>query len=693
MAGANSNISLVGLDFDVIKNNLKTYLKSQDVFKDYNFDGSGLSVLLDVLAYNTQYNAFYLNMVANEMFLDTSLQRSSVVSHAKLLNYTPKSATAPAAIINITANNVTDTSVTLPAYTNFLSEAINKINYNFVTVDSVTLNTDPLTQSVIFNDIIIKEGIPVNYTFTVDSTSNPTYVFELPDSSVDSSTVRVMVQQSSSNTYSSTYTVSNKYLTLDGTSEVFFIAESVNGNYEITFGNGILGKKLVDGNLVKVSYIITQGKAAIGANNFVLMDPLPGLTDVTISGKLPAGHGSGKESIDSIKFQAPKLYASQNRGVTKTDYIALINQNSLGISFDAVNVWGGEENVPPAYGQVFICVKPTGSYTLNNTQKQRLIEETLNPVSIMTVTPTMVDPDYTYIRVVANVVYDPDKTNLNSSQIKEKVRTAIQSFSTSTLNTFNSSFMSSKLTDAISSVDTSIITNEINIQVQKKFYPNLVTPRTYNLQYGTSLKKGMFQGSVNSYPAIRFTNKSDRANTINGVYLEEIPQFTSGVDSIYIANPGFAYQYPPTVTILGDGSGATATSTINTIGQITGITVTSSGNNYTSAVATITPDPYDTTGKNGVAIVNLQGKYGTLRTFYYNSNNVKTVLNSNAGIIDYENGVLTLNNFGPIQVDNDLGQLTISATPTSTLISSSFNRILTMDVYDPNSVLVNVFTK
>ena len=693
MAGANSNISLVGLDFDVIKNNLKTYLKSQDVFKDYNFDGSGLSVLLDVLAYNTQYNAFYLNMVANEMFLDTSLQRSSVVSHAKLLNYTPKSATAPAAIINITANNVTDTSVTLPAYTNFLSEAINKINYNFVTVDSVTLNTDPLTQSVIFNDIIIKEGIPVNYTFTVDSTSNPTYVFELPDSSVDSSTVRVMVQQSSSNTYSSTYTVSNKYLTLDGTSEVFFIAESVNGNYEITFGNGILGKKLVDGNLVKVSYIITQGKAAIGANNFVLMDPLPGLTDVTISGKLPAGDGSGKESIDSIKFQAPKLYASQNRGVTKTDYIALINQNSLGISFDAVNVWGGEENVPPAYGQVFICVKPTGSYTLNNTQKQRLIEETLNPVSIMTVTPTMVDPDYTYIRVVANVVYDPDKTNLNSSQIKEKVRTAIQSFSTSTLNTFNSSFMSSKLTDAISSVDTSIITNEINIQVQKKFYPNLVTPRTYNLQYGTSLKKGMFQGSVNSYPAIRFTNKSDRANTINGVYLEEIPQFTSGVDSIYIANPGFAYQYPPTVTILGDGSGATATSTINTIGQITGITVTSSGNNYTSAVATITPDPYDTTGKNGVAIVNLQGKYGTLRTFYYNSNNVKTVLNSNAGIIDYENGVLTLNNFGPIQVDNDLGQLTISATPTSTLISSSFNRILTMDVYDPNSVLVNVFTK
>ena len=693
MAGANSNISLVGLDFDVIKNNLKTYLKSQDVFKDYNFDGSGLSVLLDVLAYNTQYNAFYLNMVANEMFLDTSLQRSSVVSHAKLLNYTPKSATAPAAIINITANNVTDTSVTLPAYTNFLSEAINKINYNFVTVDSVTLNTDPLTQSVIFNDIIIKEGIPVNYTFTVDSTSNPTYVFELPDSSVDSSTVRVMVQQSSSNTYSSTYTVSNKYLTLDGTSEIFFIAESVNGNYEITFGDGILGKKLVDGNLVKVSYIITQGKAAIGANNFVLMDPLPGLTDVTISGKLPAGDGSGKESIDSIKFQAPKLYASQNRGVTKTDYIALINQNSLGISFDAVNVWGGEENVPPAYGQVFICAKPTGSYTLNNTQKQRLIEETLNPVSIMTVTPTMVDPDYTYVRVVTNVVYDPDKTSLNSSQIKEKVRTAIQNFCTSTLNTFNSSFMSSKLTDAISSVDTSIVTNEINIQIQKKFYPNLVTPRTYNLQYGTSLKKGMFQGSVNSYPAIRFTNKSDRANTISGVYLEEIPQFTSGVDSIYIANPGFAYQYPPTVTILGDGSGATATSTINTIGQITGITVTSSGNNYTSAVATITPDPYDTTGKNGVVIVNLQGKYGTLRTFYYNSDNVKTVLNSNAGTIDYENGVLTLNSFGPIQVDNDLGQLTISATPTSTIISSSFNRILTMDVYDPNSVLVNVFTK
>ena len=197
MAGANSNIQVTDLDFNLIKNNLKTYLQGQAVFQDYNFDGSALSTLLDILAYNTQYNSFYLNMVANEMFLDTSIRRSSAVSHAKLLDYVPKSNVAPTATINLRVNQVTDASLTLPQYTKFISEAIDGINYNFVTVDSYTVNTTANTAN--FIGVELKQGIPTKQTFTVNSTANPTYTFDIPDLGVDTTSLLVTVQQSSSN--------------------------------------------------------------------------------------------------------------------------------------------------------------------------------------------------------------------------------------------------------------------------------------------------------------------------------------------------------------------------------------------------------------------------------------------------------------------------------------------------------------
>jgi len=695
MAGANSQMSLVGLDFDTIKNNLKTYLKSQDTFKDYNFDGSGLSILLDVLAYNTQYNAFYLNMTANEMFLDTALQRSSVVSHAKLLNYTPKSVTAPISYINLVVTNATDTSLTLPSYTNFLSEPVGerKITYNFVTTDSTTVNTDLNTNTATFNNIQIKQGIVVNYKFTVDSVANPTYTFQLPDNSIDTNTIKVSVQQSGSNSYSSIYNLSKEYLLLSSTSEVFFLNESLEGNYEISFGDGILGKKLTDGNIVKVTYLITQGKSAMGANNFTLMDTVPGFTHYVISGSIPATQGGEKESIDSVKYQAPKSYSAQNRAVSKEDYITLIQQNNIGLTFDAVNVWGGQENNPPVYGQVFVCLKPSGSYTLTNTQKDRLIADVLKPISIMTVEPNIVDPDYTYVKLNVNVIYDPKKTNLTSNDIKLLVSNTINSFATTTLNKFNSTFSSSELTHRINVSDQSIIANEVKVQLQKKFFPNLTTPTTYKLYYGTTLNKGMFLSGVNSSPAVQFRDKINLSSIIDGIYVEEVPSSTGGVETISIINAGYNYQTTPTVTIQGDGTGATAQATINTNGMIESIKVVTSGNNYTSAIATITPAAYDTTGRGAAAVVNLSGRYGTLRTYYNNTQNVKTIYNTNAGTIEYNSGIVTLNSFNPIEVDNPLGQFTVSVNPTSTIISSSYNRLLTLDPYDPNAVTVTVTAK
>jgi hypothetical protein len=480
---------------------------------------------------------------------------------------------------------------------------------------------------------------------------------------------------------------------LDGKSTVYFLQENVSGLYEVYFGNGVLGKELNDGNIVSLSYVVTNGSSAAGANSFVLMDSISGYSNTTVYSVGSASKGGDAESIQSIRFQAPKSYAAQGRAVTKEDYVTAIQENTLGYSFDAVSVWGGQENNPPVYGQIFISLKPSGAYNLTETQKTRLIQDVIKPISVMTVEPTIVDPDYTYIKVNANVYYDPKKTNLTSAQIEESVKTAIYNTASSTLNTFNSTFSSYLFNSTINNVDNSIITNEISIQLQKKFYPILSKPTTYTFYYGTPLQKGMFLSGINSSPSIQFRSTENPLIIIPGVFVEEVPTSTGGVKSISILNKGFGYQYTPTVTISGDGSGATAIATINTDGTIKAITVTSSGNNYTSAIATITPASGDTTGKLGAATVTLQGQYGTLRTFYNNTQYVKTVLNSNAGTVDYTNGIVTLNSFGPVHVDNDLGQLTISANPTTTIISSTYNRIITIDPYDPNAVVVNVIAK
>jgi len=688
---ANTGINVTNLDFNQIKTSLKSFLQSQDTLKDYNYDGSALSILLDVLAYNTQYNAYYLNQVANELFLDTAIQRASVVSHAKELGYVPKSSIAPAAVINLKVNQVTDSSLTLPKFTNFLSEAIDGVNYNFVTTDSTTVNVSNNIAN--FNNVTIKQGLPVTYNFTVDSIQNPKYTFVIPDANVDTTTLQVSVSESSSNNNYQIYNHATSYLTLDGKSTVYFLQENVSGLYEVYFGNGVLGKELNDGNIVSLSYVVTNGSSAAGANSFVLMDSIFGYSNTTVYSVGSSSKGGDAESIQSIRFQAPKSYAAQGRAVTKEDYVTAIQENTLGYSFDAVSVWGGQENNPPVYGQIFISLKPSGAYNLTETQKTRLIQDVIKPISVMTVEPTIVDPDYTYIKVNANVYYDPKKTNLTSAQIEESVKTAIYNTASSTLNTFNSTFSSYLFNSTINNVDNSIITNEISIQLQKKFYTILSKPTTYTFYYGTPLQKGMFLSGINSSPSIQFRSTENPLIIIPGVFVEEVPTSTGGVESISILNKGFGYQYTPTVTISGDGSGATAIATINTDGTIKAITVTSSGNNYTSAIATITPASGDTTGKLGAATVTLQGQYGTLRTYYNNTQYVKTVLNSNAGTVDYTNGIVTLNSFGPVQVDNDLGQLTISANPTTTIISSTYNRIITIDPYDPNAVVVNVIAK
>ena len=691
MAGANSNIQITDLDFNNIKNSLKTYLQSQDTLKDYNYEGSALSTLLDILAYNTQYNSFYLNQVANEMFLDTAIQRGSVVSQAKVLGYVPKSAIAPSAEVNLSFTGVTDASLTLPKFTTFMSEAIDGVNYNFVNTDSQTVNVSGGTAT--FENVTLKQGIPTTVSYTVNSITNPSYMFEIPETNVDTTTISVVVQQSSTNASSQVYNLASNYLTLNETDAVYFLQESITGTYEIYFGDGILGKLLTDGNIVSISYIVTQGSTSAGANNFVLMDSVSGYSTYTLTPIVSASQGGTKESISSIKFQAPKSYAAQGRAVSKNDYITAIQQYSLGYSFDAVNVWGGEENNPPVYGQVFISLKPAGTYSLTTTQKQRIINEVIKPISVLTVTPTIVDPDYTYIKLTVNVVYDTTKTTQTSAQIEAGVKAAIQTFGTSTLNTFNSTFNSYDLLNTIQNYNNSIITSEYKLQLEKRFAPNLINSTTYNLNFNTSLEANKYNSGTSSSPSMQFRNPENLANLIDGVLIEEVPTTTNSVESISVINPGFGYTSTPTVTINGDGTGATARAILSGSGSISKIIVDNGGNGYTAAIVTITAADGDSTGQLASAVANLSGRYGTLRTYYNNTNQVKTILNSNIGSIDYQEGSVTLKDFNPYNVNSDLGILSINVTPISSIISSSYNKIITIDQYDPSAVVVNVIAK
>jgi hypothetical protein len=630
-------------------------------------------------------------MVANEMFLDSALQRNSVVSQAKLLNYTPKSVLAPAATIDLNVNQVTDNSLTLPKFTSFISESIDGVNYTFVTTDATTVNV--VSNKASFNNIEIKQGIPSTIGYTVDPIANPKFLFKIPEVNVDTTSLQVTVKYTSPSIKDVIFNNATDYLSLDGMSEVYFLQEGLDGYYEVYFGDGILGKSISDASSVSLSYIISEGTAAAGANNFVLMDPIGGYSNTTINSVTSASTGSLKESIDSIKFQAPKSYSAQNRAVSKEDYITAIQQNKLGYAFDAVSVWGGQENDPPVYGQVFVSLKPAGAFSLTTTQKTRLLQDVIRPISVMTVEPTIVDPDYTYVQINVNVYYDPKKTSLSSAQIQSQVKAAINSYAVTSLNTFNSTFQTTDFSDAVNAVSPAIITNELSIQLQKKFYPNLTTPTTYKLYYGAELKKGMFQSGINSSPSVSYRDPTNLNNTITGIFIEEVPSSSGGVESISILNPGFGYQSAPTVTILGDGTGATAQATINSNGTIKEITVLTPGTGYTSAIATVTPVSNDTTGQLGTLVVNLEGRYGTLRTFYNNTTNVKTIFNPNIGTVDYKTGIVTLNSFGPIEVDNPLGQLTLSVNPITTIVSSSFNRIITVDPFDANAVVVNVRAK
>jgi len=668
-----SKIRLSDLDFETIKENLKSYLKDQSEFQDYNFEGSAINILLDILAYNTHYNAFYMNMIANEMFLDSSSLRSSVVSHAKLLGYTPRSATTSRAVVNVSITKaVTDstTLLTIPRFTPFITDSLNGTSYRFLSItDQTVANTGRIFK---FTDLELKEGQEASYVFLVDNQTNGTQTFVLPDYNIDTSTLQIAVQKSATNSERSIYKLAQDATEVTSDSKVFYLEENINGLYQVYFGDGIIGKRLDQDNLVIATYIVSNGVQADGLGKFKLQYTLlPGSTSATTALGKSSG-ASYPELLDDIKFSAPKAFIAQNRAVTKNDYITLLNKKYP--YFDAVTVWGGEEEDPPVYGKVFISAKPKLAFDITEEEKDYVVENIIKPISVLTVTPEFVDPDYNFMNFSVTVKYNPNETNRTPQQMKSLVRRAVAEYSAGAFNSFNAYFYKSRILRAIDDSEPSIKASDIDIVLQKKFEPALGTSENYVLNFGTSLIRGAGAGAGKLYSSPYFEIE-DSFGITRQCYIEETPKSFTGIDQIIVVKPGSGYVKTPKITISGDGTGAAAYPVIVN-GRIQSVVVTKKGVDYTTATATLTGGGANKVGQLRPLI---QGNVGTLRIFYYDSSGNKVVLVENAGTVEYSSGIVKLNNFAPISLGQSLTELSIFVTPSTSNFYSDKNRLLTYD--------------
>jgi len=514
-----TNISLTGLDFDDIKTSLKTYLRSQSEFQDYDFEGSSLSILLNLLAYNTHYQAYYLNMVANEMFLESATTRGSVVSAAKSMGYTPQSKRAATATLDLVLTRNSDSPITvINKYTPFVFTQSNT-TYAFLVADDTLINTTTNTASV-----VVKEGTKFDYTYIFDST-NSDQAFIIPDDDVDTSTLTVSVLESATSTSRTEYTLASDVSSLTSTSKVYFISENPNGKYEIYFGDDTIGQKPVNGNAVVLEYIVTSGPDANGAGSketttslFTLSSTLSGYSSVVARVSEAATGGSEKQSVDQIRFLAPLFYESQNRAVTIRDYEAIVKQSYP--SAESVFIYGGEDAFPVEYGKVFVAIKPSSGTTTSNRVKEE-IKTLIKNKNLVTVTPEVLDPEVLYVTINSRVKYDPRLTSKSSGTLLNEVVAAINSFGDNTLEKFNRSLRHSKFVAMIDAVDSSISNNTTNIEVYRRLTPTLNVATSYTLKFNNPLFHPDDALSIPVVTSDAFTHYDSISGTVVTAYLHD----------------------------------------------------------------------------------------------------------------------------------------------------------------------------
>ena len=483
---------LANLDFQNIKESLKDYLRSQSDFTDYDFEGSVLSNLLDVLAYNTYYTAFNTNMVVNELFIDSATLRDNVVAIAKQLGYRPKSATSPTSYITFTVtynNPTTDTILTLKKGSGFITSYDNVI-YQYVVLDDVSAQVSNGVAT--FTNVALREGSEITATFVVNTTTT-SQKFVLDNRNIDTNTIRVKVFPTGG-TFSEPYLVSENILGVDSNSKVFFINEIEDERYELMFGDGVLGKKLDNTTAIEVSYLITSGPASNGVRTFVYSGVLenqdvatPAQVTINIVSTVASSGGEELETTKKIKYNAPKSYGTQDRAVTAQDYEAIV-RNVYPSTSDVI-IFGGEEQVPPEYGKVFIVLKPNDASYVTSLTKTQIVNQ-LKRYVVASVQPVIVDPSILYIELNSKIYYDGIITSATTSEIRDKVIASVQKYiELSDIEKFNGKFRHSKIVGAIDDSDKSINSNITSVTMRKDFYPQLNSSFYYEICFQNTFDK------------------------------------------------------------------------------------------------------------------------------------------------------------------------------------------------------------
>ena len=489
-----TKLNITDLDFDSIKNNLRDYFGSQTEFSDHDFEGSAISVMLDILAYNTYYNSYYVNMLASESFLDSAQLRDSVVSRASMLGYTPQSVTGAKANVAITITpGDSPGSITIDKDTQFTS-SVNGTSYTFCTANSTTIT--PVDGVYTATGVTLAQGIPLTFRYTAN-TANTEQKFLLPNANTDTDSLTVTIQESATDTNTSVYTKATDITTVNSTSNVYFLSEHTAGQYKVEFGDGVLGRKPITGNIVLLKALVSEGDDCNGANTFSAAGTVGGYSTVSVAVTNAASGGSDKESLESIKFNAPKTYETQNRAVTTDDYKKIVEAEVSGL--DSVSVWGGQDHSTPTYGTVFISAKPTGATSLSTSQISE-IKAAASSFNMVAMTPQVVDPDIVDLIFSVTVKYDSRLTTLSSGAVAEQVIDTIQTYKTNNLLKFGSIFRHSSLSTNIDNTESSIISNLTTITAKKGITPSTTTSDSYTISFNNAIynPSTTYEGAVSS---------------------------------------------------------------------------------------------------------------------------------------------------------------------------------------------------
>lgn len=617
--------NLTALDFFDIRESIKSYLRTKEEFTDYDFNGSTLSYMLDMLAYNTYYTAFNANMSVNELFLSSSTIRDNVVSLAKLLNYTPRSIVAAKACLKLVVQTEKGTNGEFPTFITLNKGLVasgtgtDGTSYTFVIPDNISTTVNNISGQATFNAFIVYEGSLLTFAYTVNKNQQQRYI--IPNDKVDTSTLRVQIRANRQSQQVDLYTLAENVTEIDSLSRNYFLQETEDKRYEVVFGDGVIGRELQNNEIVEFQYVKTNGSPANDIMEFVFLgkvldsfDRVVSLASCTLSTNEKSQFGSAEETLESIKFLAPRYYSTQYRAVTATDYETIARK--VYPNTESVVAYGGETVSPPQYGKVFLVIRTKTGTKLNNLTKKTIVKDLRN-YSMASIDIEIMDADVMYINLRTLTYYQPYKTNLSESDLETNINDTIKEFAKQEgLNQFNNNFQLSKMLKSVDNSNKAFESTQSQLSISRKFNPNFGQIETYCLNFGNPLYQ--INAGLNDLLGTD-VNGGGALGTLDASCSSVLP-------SVVRSSPFYTKDLPTTAQYFEDDG------------------------------------------------------YGNLRT-YYLENAKKVYTNKKAGFVDYSTGKMC---FGPINITNAPVNVVSDGSVTVTVIPSNIGTILTPD---PGTVL------